>query len=540
MGTSALGNLGLVLENLSSPGLQLLYSGAVSASFSLTTQPGGSTGMRLFVVVQGNTTSGTVSLAGLGVGGGSLNETTPTIAIQGAGQAVQVNDFEYVSVNVYASINTGGVTTTGLANARISIYGIQGSKFLIPSIADIEEDYSYFSPKEARGLLDQDTQSLQLVKKVAISKVDQSLYPEDSLFIGYMGISSSPVVTTIPASPTSLKASAAVSGGPFSLTTQPSPPGMVLQFVVTGASATGTIVITGGTNQFGVTVSETINANGINGNGTYYSSNIYSAINGAIISFTGLTSGSCAINGIYAWQYAFTPDNNALYSAALSWFTGTDSLMVPWGFLTDIEVAFGVEKETTVSLKGGAQDFLPIGNRSTNPLSSQQTTVLGQPTDVPMIGWDTAVFIDAISGTPQTTAYSSVTDGKITMKVPQKPIYTATQSQDFQRLYRQQRSAEMELTIDFVSLDQYEAFRQNLKQYLAVQFFGAYVGAISGTLYSKSWAFIFPARYIKFKRDATKLENVTAQITAKALYDGNAGYSHKLIVTNQMPPTYTA
>lgn len=539
MGTSAKGTLGVVLESLTTPGLQLLYSGAVSASFSLTTQPSGSTGMRLLILVQGNTATGTVSVAGLNVSGGSISETTPTIALPPAGQNSTVTEAEYVTTNVYASVNSNGVTTTGLTNGIITIYGIQGAKYLIPCLADIEKDYKYFVPKEARGLLDEETSMQQQVIDGKISKIDQALYPEDSLFLAYMGISNTPTVTTIPASPTSLKSSAAISGGPFSLTSQPLTPGQVLIFTVTGSSATGTIAITG-TNQYGVAVSETITAaaGGSNGNGTYYSSNVYSAVNASGVAFTGLTSGSCAITGVFGWQYVFVPDGNALYSAALEWYTGTDSTASPWGFLDEIDIDFSVEKETKVSLKGGIQDKLPIGDRTTNPLSASRVTALGQPLDIPMIGWQTAIYIDSISGTPGTTAYSSVIDDKISIKVPQQPIYTATQTQRFARLYRKQRSAMLTATIDFVSLDQYEAFRKNIQQFINFQFFGSYIGNVGGTIYNKSWSWIFPAQYAKFKVDASKLENVTADLEAKGIYNGSAGYSHKLVVINQMPPVY--
>src|SRR5689334_11471380 len=147
MGTSALGTLGVVLENLNSPGIVQLYNGAVSASFSLTTQPSGSTGMRLLVIVQGNTATGTVSIAGT-VLSGSSPETTPTIPIPPAGQNSLVSAYEYVTVNVYSAVNASGVTTTGLTNGVITIYGIQAAKYLIPSIADIEKDFDYFVPKE--------------------------------------------------------------------------------------------------------------------------------------------------------------------------------------------------------------------------------------------------------------------------------------------------------------------------------------------------------------------------------------------------------
>jgi hypothetical protein len=536
MGTAAKGTLGLVLENIASPGPPLLYSGPASASFSLTTQPNGSTGMRLFIIVQGNTTTGTVTIVGTAPGGSAATETTPTIPIQLASQSAQVNAFEYVTTAIYSTVNASGVTITGLTNAQISIYGIQTAKFLIPSLAQFSNPYDYFSPQEARGLLDRDTKNLQLIKKSTIDKLDQALYPENSLFAAYMGVSANPQVSTIPAAPTSLKASALVSGSPISLTTQPTPPGMVLIFTVTGASASGTINITG-VNQWNIAVNnEVITASG---NGTYYSANVYSSVAASGITFTGLTGGSVTITGVYGWQYVFTPDLNSLYSAALEWYTGTDSDAIPWGYLTDLEFSFDTSKETSVSLKGGSWDVLPIGNRSTNPMSASQVSPLGQPMDLPMVGWQTAIYVDALSGTPGTTPYSSVTDAKVSIKVPQTSIYTATNSQRYSRLYRGQREVSFTANIDFASLDQYEAYRQNLKQFIAFQFFGTYIGSVGGTLYSKSWTWIFPAQYTKFTKDPTKLENVTAALDAKGIYEPSVGYSHKLIVVCQQPPTYT-
>jgi len=386
MGTSAIGTLGIVLESLTTPGLVTLFSGAVAGTLSLTTQPSGSTGMHLLVTVQGNTATGTVAIAGT-VLSGSSPETTPTIPIPPAGQNSLVTAFEYVTTNVYSAVNSSGVTCTGLTNGVITIYGIQAAKFLVPSIADIEKDYKYHTPKEARGLLDAETSMQQTLIEAKIGKIEQSLYPEDSLFLGYMGVSQSPGVATIPASPTSLKTTTAVSSFPVSLTAQPTTPGMKLIFVVTGSSAVGTITISG-TNQFGMAASETVtaNGNGSNGNGTYYSANVYSAVATNGLGATGLTSGSIATTGVFGWQYTFTPDLLALYSAALEWYTGTDSHAIPWGFLTDIEIDFGVDKEVKVSYKGNCQDKLPIGDRTTNPMSTSRVVALGQPTDLPMIG----------------------------------------------------------------------------------------------------------------------------------------------------------
>ena len=95
-------------------------------------------------------------------------------------------------------------------------------------------------------------------------------------------------------------------------------------------------------------------------------------------------------------------------------------------------------------------------------------------------------------------------------------------------------------TIDFTNLTRYEQWRKNIKEFLAFTFYGAYIGNVSGTLYNKSYQWIFPAQYAKFKEDASKLENVTVALEAKGIYEPSVGYSHKLVVINQAPPVYTA
>src|SRR5439155_4517138 len=152
------------------------YTGAVAGTLSLTTQPSGSTGMHLLIHVEGNTATGTVAVAGT-VLAGSSPETTPTIPLPPAGQNSVVTAFEYVTIATFTAVNASGVTCTGLTNGVITIYGIQAAKYLVPSIADIEKDFDYHSPKEARGLLDAETSMQQKINKTQISKIDQGLYP---------------------------------------------------------------------------------------------------------------------------------------------------------------------------------------------------------------------------------------------------------------------------------------------------------------------------------------------------------------------------
>lgn len=98
----------------------------------------------------------------------------------------------------------------------------------------------------------------------------------------------------------------AQTASPLTLSSQPSnaAPVSYLQFVVTGASASGTISISG-TGLNGTTPSETINASG---NGTYQSTNWYQTATS--ITVTGLTGYSIAVNALPV------PYNGSYYQSA--------------------------------------------------------------------------------------------------------------------------------------------------------------------------------------------------------------------------------
>jgi hypothetical protein len=422
---------------------------------------------------------------------------------------------------------------------------------------DAEEKFPPYSPVEQRGLMVRDTAIQQLIKQVDIAKLEQTFYPDNCLWLPYMLTGSAPTVATIPASPTVLKASTTVVSGPWSLTTQPNTlgPGQLLQFVVTGSSAVGTIVVAG-TNIYGQAITETILAGvpgAANGNGTFYSQQVFASVNSNGVSFTGLTSGSVAVNGITAESYTFNGDStsNTVYSSTIEWYTGTDAISYPFFFLTDATLEGGTEKETKLTAKGMAQDSLVIGNRTTSPLTASTASVqigtigafsnLWQPFDIGLAGWQTAVYIDSLSGTAGTTQYSSVLDWKLDFKVPQKPSYPAVNWQRFQKVYRQQRETTLDLTIDFADELQYEQFRQTFnKQFVQFQFIGPYLGSTGGTIYTKSWTMTFLTRWVSIKRDTSKMEKVEAKLQGRVEYTPSLGYDYKIVVQNTTPPTYNS
>jgi hypothetical protein len=538
MGTGAKGTLSIALENLNAQGKQLLLAQtAITATMSLTSQGVfGVAGIRYHVIVFGNTTTGSITLTGKDINGNAQNETISNIPIQPvSGQHPLVNDFEFGSANPYSLINASGVTTTGLANGFIIIYGCQAGKILVPSEWEADESYEEYSPKEHRGLAYQDTNVQQTVKKVDWN-LKQSLYTENSLYVPYAALNNNPTITTIPASPTVLKASTAVSTGPFGLTTQPTAPGMLLQFVVTGSTAVGTIVITG-TNSLGQATVETIVANqGTNGNATYYSSNYFSAVGATGLSFTGLTTGSVAVNGVWALDYVFLADVNT-YTLGCEDYTGTDSSVIPMMVATDLEISQDVKKQVDITLKGFAQDLIPIGDRTTVNMTATRVTQLGQPLDKPLTGWQSLIFIDqvpAVGGTPGTTQFMDLNTFKLAAKLPAEPEYNATNSQVMTTYFRDQISGSFSMSINFKNLLQYEQFRQNGIQIFVVKYLGPILGNNAGSLVQKAWIFYVAAKYKAFKRK--RGAKVTADIEGIIQYEPSLGYGLKVeVITSQAP-----
>jgi hypothetical protein len=316
MGNAALGRVGLALESSTNPGMVLLLAATAVSSLpaSLTTQPNGVTGqsiwsgMRLCIEVRGNTATGTITVTGKDFtqAQNALAETTNTIPVSGTG-ANQGPYYPYTTKAVFSTINASGVTVSGLTGGTVTIWGIQAARFDTPAMLEVpEEKKPPFSPQEQRGTMSRNTNIQKLNTQVDVPGYKTTFLPDtDALWFGRATIGNAPTQGFLPAnaSALALKASAAVSGGPFSLTTQPNVLGAYaqLQFVVTGSSVIGTIVVAG-VNNLGVSVSETVQANGTNGNGTYTSVNFYQTVNASGVSFTGLTSGSCAINGLYPTQ----------------------------------------------------------------------------------------------------------------------------------------------------------------------------------------------------------------------------------------------
>lgn len=349
-----------------------------------------------------------------------------------------------------------------------------------------------------------------------------------------MAMGAPTTVATIPAAPTALFTATALSGSQ-TLTAQPTAPGMKFIITITAFTVAGTITING--TSYGAAIAEAIP---ITAAGTYYSSNVYTAVTNIT---NATTAATMAITGVFGWSLTFLSGSN-VYTAAIEWYDGMGSWTHPFSFLEEADFDIKVSTEATVTIKGKASDKLPIGDRSTTPLiGTNRIAALGANlADIPIVGWQSAVYLDSITGTPLTTSYGGVEELKVALKIPQEEHWTFNNSQNYSRVYAMKRECTCEATIDLVDLAQWEQFRQNLKQYLAFQFLGTPIGSVAGVPSYKSWTWTMPIKTdgdFDITSEPSK-GNVYAKAKWRTEYDAGIGGAYKLVVITQLPPIYAS
>src|SRR6266567_2425964 len=216
----------------------------------------------------------------------------------------------------------------------------------------------------------------------------------------------------------------------------------------------------------------------------------------------------------------------------------------PFTYTTDGEMTIPNKGEVKLSLKGGAQDKIPIGDRTTNPLNTSRIASIGAPlADMPVAGWQTQVWIDSITGTAGATISQDVDEEiKVAIKAGVDPHWTFVNSQNLSRAYPMKPDCAVDVTYDIINLLQFEQFRQNLKQYLVAQIIGEFLGISAGTIYYKGWKLTLPVRYdgeYGQEGDPNK-GNVSAKPKLTTEYDAAIGGSFKLEIFTRNPPTYAS
>lgn len=538
----------LALETGSAPGESLLMAQTTGAStMSLTTQPNtisATTGMHLHFFCIGNTTSGTIVVAGTAPGGGSI--TSITYHVNAAPQNNQGYS-DPTTKEAFATVNASGITLTGgLIGAQIIVYGSFAGKYLVPISIDKDEKIPKHAPQDKRGILFKNLRVVQLAKGVDVAKLDSDLYP-DSLWAYYMAIGNTPTITTIPASPTTLLASTAIAAT-MTLTSGPSAPGQFLILTITGNTASGTIVI-GGTDQFGNAYSSTETVTFTSAaSQTVYSARRYSVVNNGganKIVTTGGTSSSIAVGGVYAWQYAWTYDgitNITPYSACIEAYDGVEGVVLPGTILTDATWDWQKEKEILLQTKGMAQDYLIVGDPTSTSVGTNPFASISQPSSLPYTSWPASFYIDTATGTPLATQDGTLLTYKFGVQTGRKWIYAGDGQQ---RPSFVTWDAEPDWTLDaeivYANYQNYiNYYKPNTPLILGTTFQGTWLGNIASTNYYEQVSIILPAKVDSWKVDQSK-NPVTGTLKLISQYDfQNLGYAYKVIVIAQQPPTYTA
>lgn len=541
MGSPGRGVVGVVLENPASPGIiSLLGNTPLTATITGYSQPTGSTGMRIEIVALANIATGTITVVGTDPSGNAATETTPTVAISPMNQqSPDLVAFRHVTQKVYASITS--VTSTGFAGGGlIRLSGIQAEKYQFPALTFKPDDKrGSYSPNVFDGTLSRNKNILQLLIEEGW-ETTIALYPESALILFYLLFGAPASVVSIPASPTSLLATTAVSAL-TTVTTQPTAPGMRLIMAIGSSTTVGTITIVG-TNPYNQATTEVVTCaqGGTNGNGVYYSANVFKTITS--VTGTGMTSGQFSMTGVFGWVYTFDDLTNAdtWYPGCWHFYDGTDTIALPYAFAEEVNFDFGTSKEFMCDLKGKAQDGIPIGDRTTTPMTGSRLTTLAQVADKPLPGWQGLAWIDPFGTTPQTNAYAGLlTECKIAMKVPKGVIYGLNNTQRFTQVYNQKegREATFNATVDFRDLAQYEKYRSNQKQTISVGMVGPFIGNVGAVMNQKSWFITIPLKLTDVKKDAEPNKaNVVGTYSGIAEYDASLGFNFQAVVTCQQPP----
>ena len=549
--TSLTQQMRLCLETGSAPGESLLMPLTTGAStMSLTTQPNtisATTGMHLHFFIIGNATAGTIGIVGTNASGGAQTSITYHVPI--APQNAQGYS-EFTTKEAWATVTASSITLTTLTPCQVMVFGSFAGKFLLPITSDSEEKIAKFSPQDKRGILAKNLRVTQLGKMTDLSKFDSALYP-DSLWAYYMLIGNTPVVTTVPAVPTT-KLAATTIAATMTLTTGPASPGEFFIFTPAANSVAGTIVLSG-TDNYGNAISETITV-GANNN-VVYSTKRYASINNAgnnKFATTGMSvAGTLAVTGVFAWSYAYTYDginNYTPYSAALEAYNGVFGVVLPGTILTDGTWTWDKTKEISFAGKGECQDFCIVGDNSptstanylsgTNPFAT-----IAQPTSLPVVSWPASFYIDQIpSSTPFTTQDGSLLTLKIGITTGRKWVAAGDGQQ---RPSFVTWDTEPDFTVDGTMITQNyqyydQLFKSNSKFAVGATFQGNLLGKDASNTYYENIQWTLPVKFDTLHVDYSK-NPVEYAFKEMSEYDFiQLGYYYKCVVTCQQPPTYIA
>ena len=531
--TAAKGSVNIAIEATSGETIMMAATAVAATMSAGITQPtGGSVGSRVHLILYGWTAGGTLTITGTGLPNNTETITVPAPTAQQL-QSPQLAAFEYESTNLYTAITNFTASAPLVTGGGVLVVkACQGGKFNVPVTAfKSNRKVPVYSPNEHNTLMARDKKIIATHNDTGIDAFDSDFYGDLSLYWVYLMLGI-PTWVTVPAVPVSIVASATLVAT-LAIANQPTAPRMKLIIAVSTFTGNPSITITGVS--YGLTVTETIT---FTANATYYSANVYDSIT-SITSAVNATT--VAITGVFGWWGTATSESTR-QTAVIEHFDGSASWVHPFSAMTDGDMTITTKAEVKLTLKGVAQDKIAIGDRTTNPLNVSRVASIGTPlTDLPVAGWQTQIYADAITGTAGATIFADPDEEiKVILKAPVEPHWTFNNQQPFTRAYPIKPECTVDTTYDIINLLQNEQFRQNLKQYLVAQIIGEYLGTSAGTLYYKGWKWTLPVRYdgeYGQEGDPSK-GNTFAKPKLRTEYDAGIGGSYKLEIFTRQPPTY--
>src|SRR6185437_4195530 len=288
MASTPKGYSAVAIEQGSAPNLGLftlltetaVSSLPVSLTSAIPTSVKNSTGMHLMIEMYAHTAAGQISIAGTAPLSAAV--VTSTTANNGGNMPTTENPGQYVvytTPEIYGAVNSSGVTLgTGLTGGFIAIYGVQAAKAMVPGeikMADKRKEHNIVAQRATFAMMH--TPPLPLAYDPEW-EYQADFYPDNSYWTLLGGANSSPTLTNLPSVAVSIMASASVvTSGTGTIATQPTTPGMVLQYVIGGAPATTATVTVTGTNIYGETgVTEVLASTKTAA--TYYGNTTFTAI----------------------------------------------------------------------------------------------------------------------------------------------------------------------------------------------------------------------------------------------------------------------
>ena len=223
-------------------------------------------------------------------------------------------------------------------------------------------------------------------------------------------------------------------------------------------------------------------------------------------------------------------------------YNGVFGVVLPYSYFSDGTIDWQKEKEILFTAKGGAQDYLVVGDNTATTGGVNPFLLAAQPTSIPMTSWPADFFLDVGTGTPLTTQDGSLETFKLGIMTGRKPFYSGD---GMQRWANVTWDTEPDFTLDAtVVLSNYanyvNYFKPNMPLILSANLQGNMLGNIAGTTYYEQLQWTLPVKYDTFDPDKTK-NPAEGILKLMASYDfANLGYAYKLAWTAQVPPNYTS